>query len=61
MPLRHVLARLNRYSAKPLGLGDAQAGDLKVTGRFRLDQPQASLAMIAVLPDLQPPTEATTS
>ncbi|WP_269716772.1 FecR family protein [Caulobacter sp. NIBR2454] len=49
MPLGHVVARLNRYAVQPLVLSDPKMGDLPVTGRFRLDQPEASRSMIQAL------------
>ena len=49
MPLKYVVARLNRYSADPVALSNAALGELQVTGRFKLDRPADALAMISAL------------
>jgi transmembrane sensor len=49
MPLKYVVARLNRYTADQVVLSEGAIGDLKVTGRFRLDQTHNALAMISAL------------
>ena len=49
MPLKYVVARLNRYTADQVVLNDGAIGDLKVTGRFRLDRTHDALAMISAL------------
>jgi transmembrane sensor len=49
MPLKYVIARLNRYSADAVMLRDPALGELKVTGRFKLDRTADSLAMISAL------------
>jgi transmembrane sensor len=38
-PLREVLAIANRYSRRPIELGDASLGELRVTGGYRLGDP----------------------
>lgn len=37
--LRAALAQMNRGADHPVGVGDRAAGDLKVSGRFRADDP----------------------
>lgn len=53
MPLKYVLARLNRYSPQSLILRDPALGALRVTGRFKLDRPSEALAMISALLNLK--------
>ena len=53
MPLKYVVARLNRYSPRALTLRDSTMGELRVTGRFKLDRPTEALAMITALLDLK--------
>lgn len=53
LPLKYVIARLNRYTAQSVALHDPSLGDLKVTGRFKLDRPAESLSMIAALLDMR--------
>lgn len=53
LPLKYVIARLNRYTTQSVALHDPALGELKVTGRFKLDRPSESLAMIAALLDMQ--------
>lgn len=53
MPLKYVVARLGRYSPRPLSLRDPRMGELKVTGRFKLDRPAEALTMISSLLDLE--------
>ncbi|WP_165187154.1 FecR family protein [Caulobacter soli] len=53
MPLKYVVARLNRYSPQALTLRDPRMGDLQVTGRFKLNKPAEALAMITSLLDLK--------
>jgi transmembrane sensor len=53
LPLKYVIARLNRYTAQSVALHDPALGDLKVTGRFKLDRPAESLTMIAALLDMR--------
>jgi len=53
LPLKYVIARLNRYTAQSVALHDAALGELKVSGRFKLDRPAESLAMIAALLDMR--------
>ncbi|PVM83423.1 FecR family protein [Caulobacter endophyticus] len=53
LPLKYVIARLNRYTPQNVALHDPTLGELKVTGRFKLDRPAESLTMIAALLDMQ--------
>lgn len=53
MPLKYVVARLNRYSPQSLVLRDPELGALRVTGRFKLDRPSEALAMISSLLNLK--------
>lgn len=53
LPLKYVIARLNRYTVQSVALHDAALGELKVSGRFKLDRPAESLAMIAALLDMR--------
>ena len=48
-PLKYVVARLNRYTTDQVVLNDVTIGELKVTGRFRLDRTHDALAMISAL------------
>lgn len=49
MPLKYVVARLNRYTTDEVRLRDPAMGERKVTGRFTLNRTADSLAMIAAL------------
>ena len=53
LPLKYVVARLNRYSPQALTLRDSRLGELRVTGRFKLDRPAEALTMISTLLDLK--------
>lgn len=53
LPLKYVIARLNRYTTQSVALHDPGLGELKVTGRFKLDRPTESLTMIAALLDMK--------
>lgn len=53
LPLKYVIARLNRYTAQSVSLHDPSLGDLQVTGRFKLDRPAESLTMLAALLDMR--------
>jgi transmembrane sensor len=53
LPLKYVIARLNRYTSQSVALHDPALGELKVTGRFKLDRPTESLTMISALLDMQ--------
>lgn len=57
LPLKYVIARLNRYTTQSVALHDPVLGELKVTGRFKLDRPTESLTMISALLDMQARTE----
>ena len=52
MPLKYVVARLNRYSQDQIAVRDPAAGNLKVTGRFRLSRTADALAMLSALLDV---------
>lgn len=54
MPLETAIARLNRYSAVPLRLDGSAPGQGTFSGRFRLDRPDESLALIGALFGLAP-------
>jgi transmembrane sensor len=49
MPLKYVVARLNRYTTDEVRLRDPAMGERKVTGRFKLNKTTDSLAMISAL------------
>nr|WP_281422818.1 FecR domain-containing protein [Sphingomonas yunnanensis] len=49
-----ALARLSRYSSRPIRLGDPRLAGAFVGGRFRLDAPERSAAQIGELFDLTP-------
>lgn len=49
MRLGFAVERLARYSATPLRLDDPELADLTFSGRFRLDTPEQSLALIGAL------------
>lgn len=53
LPLKYVIARLNRYTTRQVALHDPALGELKITGRFKLDRPTESLTMISALLDMQ--------
>ncbi len=46
-PLRDVVTIANRYSARRLALGDPTLGDLKVTGGFKVGDPQTLAAALS--------------
>jgi transmembrane sensor len=46
-PLREVLAIANRYSRRPIILGDASLGELRVTGGYPLGDPTKLAATLA--------------
>ncbi|MDR6511099.1 transmembrane sensor [Novosphingobium capsulatum] len=48
-PLGTLVARFNRYLARPLVLRDARVGSLPVSGTFRIDDPQALIAAVAAM------------
>lgn len=49
MPLGFAVQRLARYSAVPLRVADPKLASLTFSGRFRLNQPEQSLALIGAL------------
>lgn len=48
-PVGDVVAELNRYLARPLVVRSAQAAQVRVSGVFRLDDPQGFLAALAAM------------
>ncbi|MBO9726208.1 MAG: FecR domain-containing protein [Novosphingobium sp.] len=54
MRLGFAIERLGRYSAAPIRLGEPALASRTFSGRFRLDQPEQSLALIGALFGLQP-------
>lgn len=50
--LGDAVARLGRYSARPIRLADPALADETFNGRFRLDRPVESLSLIGALFDL---------
>lgn len=52
LPLKYVIARLNRYTTQPVALHDPALGELKISGRFKLNRPTESLTMISALLDI---------
>lgn len=51
-PIRQLIAHLNRGAATPIRLADPMLGELQVTGRFRLSDPEDALAAVAAIHDL---------
>ncbi|MBO9880474.1 FecR domain-containing protein [Xanthomonas sp. D-109] len=49
IPLSRLVERLNRRSPRPIAIADPAVGALQVSGRFRLDQPEQTLAHLARL------------
>jgi transmembrane sensor len=47
MPLSYVVAKLNRYSDRPILIGDAALANTVLTGRFHLSNTDATLKLIA--------------
>lgn len=54
MRLDAALARIGRYSAVPIRLADPALGATRLSGRFRLDTPEKSAALIGALVGLAP-------
>lgn len=54
MRLDYAIDRLARYSPIPIKLADPSLAGRSFSGRFRLDQPEQSLALIGGLFDLNP-------
>ncbi|HEY0265189.1 MAG TPA: FecR domain-containing protein, partial [Rhizomicrobium sp.] len=52
MPLSYVVAKLNRYSATPIVIGDAVPADAVLTGRFHLSNTDATLKLIGATLDI---------
>ncbi|WP_169804557.1 FecR family protein [Sphingomonas pituitosa] len=53
MRLDAALAHIGRYSAVPIRLADPSMGATRLSGRFRLDTPEKSAALIGALVDLE--------
>jgi len=53
MPMRQLVARLNRTAGRSVTLADPALGDLLVTGRFRTNDPQNTLEAITMIHDLR--------
>ena len=49
MPLPYVVAKLNRYAAAPIVIGDAALKGAVLTGRFRLSTTAATVKLIAAV------------
>lgn len=54
MRLDAALARIGRHSAVPIRLADPSLGATRLSGRFRLDTPEQSTALIGALVGLTP-------
>jgi len=52
LPLAELLAQANRYAVVPITVENADLGGLKVSGRFRIDQPDLFARNVADLFDL---------
>lgn len=52
MPVSQLVQKLNRVSERPIALADPALGELLVTGRFPIDDPEAVLDAIAAIHDL---------
>lgn len=52
MPLPYVIERLNRYTDKKIALADRRLVSEDVSGRFRLDRTQATVAQLSALLNL---------
>ena len=52
-PIRQLIAHLNRGASVPARLADPMLGELQVTGRFRLSDPEDALAAVAAIHDLK--------
>lgn len=54
MPLSYVVAELNRYTDRPIVIGDDVLANAVLTGRFRLSNTEATLKLIAATLNLAP-------
>ena len=52
VPLKYVVARLNRYAGNKIVLDSDAAANVAVTGRFRLSRTDDALSMISTLLDM---------
>lgn len=57
-PLVYLLEQLDRYSEKPLELIDPELADLRVAGRFRLQDTESNLALLSEIHPLDIREEA---
>lgn len=53
MPLTRAVAEMNRYSKKPIVLSSRTAGDRKISGIVRVDEPDVFVATVAGVYGLQ--------
>lgn len=53
MPLADVVARLNRYSSRPIVLKSRDLDGVPISGRFELNRPEATLSMLSALLELE--------
>jgi transmembrane sensor len=53
MPLDYVVARLNRYTDEKIVLKDKALSNVGLTGRFHLNRPDDTVAMISALLDIE--------
>lgn len=60
MRLDAALARIGRHSAVPIRLADPALGATRLSGRFRLDTPEQSTALIGALVGLTPQRQGDT-
>lgn len=51
-PIRQLIAHLNRSATTPIRLADPVLGELQVTGRFRLSDPDDAVKAVAAIHDL---------
>jgi len=49
VPVAQIVAQYNRYLAQPLRLKDPAMGSLRISGEFRLDDPQGFLDAVAAM------------
>lgn len=49
VPVRDIVAQYNRYLAHPMVLADPALGSLRISGEFRLDDPQGFLDTVAAM------------
>ncbi|WP_343611688.1 FecR domain-containing protein [Novosphingobium sp.] len=54
VPVAEIVAQYNRYLARPIVLKDPALGALRISGEFRLDDPQGFLDTVAALHERSP-------